>query len=223
MSTAAQVDGLAGALLRCVEEPDRIPMIQVLLDRYCHRLRNRLNSMKLSLYLARRLSGNPSGPDWVRADSAYRSMEAMIEQVQLFCNPLQPSLAEGDLNHWIEQRVPDWQRVLAQRAIRLETGGPREALPSRFDWNRLAQGLDALITFWASHGCSDGTIRLSWRRDPGRFQVRFESESSLIQTQGDAENLGLPVLARVLRAHQGTLAIAADACAIELSWPADRP
>ncbi|MEW4570506.1 hypothetical protein AB1L88_21805 [Tautonia sp. JC769] len=222
MSTAAQVDGLAGALLRCVEEPDRIALIQVLLDRYCHRLRNRLNSMKLSLYLARRLSGNPSGPEWGRADSAYRSMEAMIEQVQLFCTPLQPSLAEGDLNHWIEQRVPDWQRALASRFLRLEPCGPAEALPSRFDWNRLAQGLDALIQFWAAQGPADGTIRLSWQRDLDRFRVRFEGEASLIRTQGDEENLALPVLARVLRAHQGTLAIAADSCAIELSWPTDQ-
>ncbi|WP_169976980.1 sensor histidine kinase [Tautonia rosea] len=221
MSTAAQLDGLAGALLRCVEEPERIPIIQVLLDRYSHRLRNRLNSMKLSLYLARRLSGNPSGPEWVRADSAYRSMEAMIEQVQLFCNPLQPSPAEGDLNHWIEQRVPDWHRLLAERSLRLETSGPGATLPSRFDWNRLAQGLDALISFWSSQGPPEGTIRLSWQRLPGQFHIRFESESSLIRTQGDAENLALPVLARVLRAHQGRLDIAPDASAIELTWPAD--
>jgi signal transduction histidine kinase len=222
MSTAAQVDGLAGALLRCVEEPDRIAMIQVLLDRYCHRLRNRLNSMKLSLYLARRLSGNPSGPEWGRADSAYRSMEAMIEQVQLFCNPLQPSLAEGDLNLWIEQRAPEWRRMLSSRCLRLETHGPDESLPTWFDWNRLAQGLDALITFWASQGPPDGTIRLSWQRDPDRFRVRFEGEASLIRAHGDEESLALPVLARVLRAHQGTLAIAADSRAIDLSWPTDR-
>lgn len=223
MSIAAQVDGLAGALLRCVEEPERIPLLQSLLDRYCHRLRNRLNSMKLSLYLSRRLSGEVYGPEWVRADLAYRTIEMTIEQVQLFCNPLQAMPVDGDLDVWVRDHRTSWEKLLVGHPVHLEYEPSSEPLPTQFDWYRLAQGLHGLVLYWAGLEDHDCVIRLSWGRELNSLFLRFESDSSIVRPKDSTENLALPVLARVLMAHGGTLLIPASETSIILTWPSECP
>jgi signal transduction histidine kinase len=221
MGTAGQVDGLAGSLLRSVDEPDRIAMIQMRLDRFCHRLRNRLNSMKLSLYLARRLTGDGPGADWARTDQACRAIETLIEQLQVFCAPLHPAPTEGDLGVWMEARLADWRRQLERQGIQLEVEADSQGvpLPGRTDWARLGQGLDGLIASWGESGLQGSSIRLSWGRDLDRFLVRFEGEDWMLRPSTEVESLALPLLARVLAAHGGAVSIRDDRPSIELSWP----
>ncbi|RUL89036.1 ATP-binding protein [Tautonia sociabilis] len=219
MGTAGQVDGLAGALLRCVDEPEQVAVIHSLLDRYCHRLRNRLNSMKLSLYLARRLSGGGGLLDWDRAEAASRSIEGLIDQLQQFCTPLTPVPSPGDLGDWLRDRLPSWRQLLAPRPIRLVAEGTDEPLPVTFDWIRLGQGLDGLVAAWAHCAPEEASLRLCWGRDSDRIVLRFEAEAWLARPDGEVESLALPLLARVMRAHRGSLALLDESSAIELSWP----
>ncbi|QDV32688.1 ATP-binding protein [Tautonia plasticadhaerens] len=222
MGTAGQVEGLAGALLRSVDEPDRIALIQLRLDRYCHRLRNRLNSMKLSLYLARRLSADGPVVEWGRSEEACRSIETLLDQLQVFCAPLHPAPTPGDLSEWLGHRLDEWRNELGRREIRLEAEGPGEPLWCRGDWMRLGQGLDGLVAAWSRIGSPSAVIRLSWGRDVDRCVIRFEADDRLIRLSCDeVESLALPLLARVVASHGGSLTVHDDHPSIELRMPSD--
>ncbi|HEV3165582.1 MAG TPA: hypothetical protein VGZ22_16260 [Isosphaeraceae bacterium] len=227
MAQAAVAEGLAGSLLKVVSDPVHIAVLYEILGEYCHQLRNRLNSLKLSLYLAKR-SGSASDA-WTDLEQQYRQIEGFIEQVQVVCRPMPLAPVLIGLDAVIEDRHPTWQAWLAARGRSLELVAPREAAVGCFDPTRLTQGLDALAA-WRSRAGPQGCpvrlrwwavkheLRLSWHEPRARDLVSATPHPDL------PASLALPVLARVVASHGGSFAISCrNGLRFNLRWPREIP
>ena len=225
MDTAEQLEGVAGTLLRMIDDPGRLDGLQRQLDRYCHRLRNRLNSLKLSLYLARRLD-QTAPVAWEDADSNYRRMEVLIEHLQAVVTPLRLAPIEVDLAAWLAEAIPCWRRLLEAGGLAMAAEGPDGPLPARFDTTRLSQAIDPLVEAWARPGAENSAIRLRWGADSEGCTLEFAAEGPvgprLAGALGAADGLALPRLARVLQAHGGRLELRdGREPSLRLRWPAE--
>lgn len=227
MDTAEQLEGVAGTLLRMIDNPGRLDGLQWQLDRYCHRLRNRLNSLKLSLYLARRLD-QAAPVAWEDADANYRRMEVLIEHLQAVVTPLRLAPIEIDLLAWLAEAMPCWRRALEAGGLSMAGEGPDGPLPVRFDTTRFSQAIAPLIEAWARPGAEGSTVRLRWGADGECCALEFAADGPvgprLVGALGAADGLALPRLARVLQAHGGRLDIRdGRAPSLRLRWPAEPP
>ena len=223
MENRRDVDGLAGVLLRCAEVPGRIEDLNHLLDHYCHRLRNRLNSLKLSLYLSRRLAEGRCTDQIDRADAAYRQIAAVVDHLQAICAPVALAVSGGSMNEWVGSQGANWHAILATRGILLDIEDSHEAIFACCDRARLGQGIEVLVREWAEHGRPGSEIRMSWGRRFDRCYLRFEGGAWLLPCRGESDRLAFAIAGRVLAVHRGVLAIEDDpeSTTVDLSWPAE--
>ena len=224
MENRRGVDGLAGVLLRCAEVPGRIEDLNHQLDRYCHRLRNRLNILKLSLYLSRRLADGRCAEQLDRAEGAYRQIAAVVDQLQAICNPVALAVSVGSMNDWIAAHGASWRAILATRGIRLTIEDSHEAIVACCDRARLGQAIEALVREWTENGRPGSIIRMIWGRRVDRCFIQFEGGEWLLPRRGESARLGFAVAGRVLAVHRGVLAIEDDdlgSTTVDLSWPAE--
>lgn len=109
------------------------------LREYCHQCRNRLNSLKLSLYLAMRQSSLPTSDPWAEIEQHYRDLESRVEQVQFLCRPLVLTRTTLGLDLLIADRREKWTRQMAEQGRGLELIPPKDRAVASFDVDTLGR------------------------------------------------------------------------------------
>ncbi len=225
--TSIGVDGLSNALLSIASDEDQIALLHHHLDRYCHRFRNRLNSMKLCLYLGKKTAGESETPQsvWRELEARYRVLESLVEQFQHFCRPFNVTPMELPMGSFLEELRRAWLHRLSEKEIDFELVPPHHPVKSYLDPSRMAQGLDALACWRGSVIPPGSSILLSWWEEEGSVYLGWEEPEPNLSAQADPTeelqaNIALPILARILNAHGGTLEVSSQECfELHLRWP----
>lgn len=215
---------LARSLISAVSDPGQLQELYAILGDFCHLFRNRLNSLKLSIYLAKRGGPLPGNVGWADLERDYQQAEQLMEQLQIVCRPAPVSSMRLPLGMLLDDRRPVWSEWLAARGRRLDLEGPRKPAIGDYDPARLAQGLDALAA-WRSEAGEPGTaVLVRWRAESDQLQMEWEEPNAKSPGRGKEESsaasLALPLLARVMADHRGSLALApGSGLRLRLQWP----
>ncbi len=221
--------GLGGQLLAIARDAGLRRAVYGRLGEYCHQCRNRLNSLKLSLYLARRGATEVRSGGWDELDARYQELEKLVERVQIICRPMALSRVTLSLDLLIDDRRAEWTRLLHGSGGDLVFLPPAEATVASFDVDRLGSALDALVAWRAGGGAAGKTARLRWWAEAGHSHLLWEEDG---RNQGeDADppavedrSWTLPFVARVIEAHGGDFRLkVGHAWRLDLSWPATPP
>jgi hypothetical protein len=226
---------LSEALCRLVADPERVEALHALLGPFCHRSRNILNTMKMSLYLARQKETAPGGVEslWAEIDERYQAVEAFFDRLQMLWRPLPEGLVRISLSLLLEDRRSAWVALFAahDRVLRMTSDSEEDV--GDFEPNCLGAALDAFVA-WRAGADDPGAgreARLHWRARKGRFEVEWEESPGQGQgparvrgttgsTEGRPQPLVLPLLGRVMAAHGGVMEVLAPSgCQLRLSWP----
>lgn len=217
--------GLASSLARMVADPEDSESLHRILGIYCHQSRNLLHTMKLSLFLAQRCSPPAETDTWGRLEKEYLAVEHFFDRLQLVCRPMAVNPVRMPLSLLIEDRLADWTSRLAERGQRLEVIAPDEPAVGEYDPARMAQGLDAFIAWRGDASGGGGLTLLRWGVDAGHFHLDWDEPDAEDRDAPDErlqlpEGLALPLLARVITAHAGTLEVTVqDGLHLRLRWP----
>jgi len=210
MVQAPKHDQLAEALVNVVSDPTKVRALHELLGGFCHQCRNSLNTIKLSLYLAQRVATEPADLDWRPLDEGYREVETIFDRLHTLCRPMTLTLIRAPLSLIFEDRGPTWQNAMSARDAKLTVMSPSDDEPvvGEFDPIRLAQGLDAFVV-WRSELVPFGQpATLRWGVRDDRFTIDWHEPDVPSRPGSDpSDSLALPLLARIIAAHGGALAL----------------
>jgi len=218
---------LTAALFRLVSDPAQVSGLHEILGVFCHHCRNTLNGMKLTFHLVKRGPPQSIPEGWGELEARYQELEQLVDRIQLICRPMALSPIRTSLGLLLEERRGSWAEALSRRDRRLEWVPPSEPAVGDFDPLRLGQGLDALVAWRSEVGEPGRPVQLRWTADDGHFQLVWEEPGvvGLEPSAGGAdrfESLALPLMARVIAAHRGTLDVAnRDGLRVSLRWPLD--
>jgi hypothetical protein len=222
-------DGLALSLVRIASDPGQVSDLHQILRVFCHQCRNLLNSLKISLYLARRAGVQVLPDTWGELEDRYGTVELLFDLLQTICRPMELAPVCLPFELLAEEKLDSWDKQFSERGRRLELVTPPRAVAIRYDPNWLGQAFDAFVGWRARAGEPGQSARLSWQTDGDLFRVDWrepECRGGLeVQgvTQGRPEPLALPLLARVVAAHGGGLDCSIqDGLYVGLRWPRDR-
>jgi hypothetical protein len=222
-------EGLAEGLSRIVIDAARIAALHQVLGPFCHKSRNILNSLKISLYLAQRLETSEASVSsvWEDLEERYRAVEGLFDRLQMIWRPLTPRLVPMSLSLLLEDRRKAWVADFAAQGRTLKMSAGAKADAGEYDPHCLGLALDAFISWRASAGEKGQEAELLWWTRGGRFELEWVERrppGSKIVAAASArhrhEPLALPYLARVVSAHGGTMDFLEPAGShLRLSWP----
>jgi hypothetical protein len=217
-------EGLAVSLLRVSSDPAQRARLHQLLGTFCHQCRNTLNSLKLSLYLAKRSAAPDKLGPWNDLEPRYRDVEQFFERLQLIVRPMPLTTVRLPLALLLEDRGAAWSALLAARERRLDLAPPCESSTVAYDPLRLGDALDSLVAWRAEAGPAGQPARLRWDTVGGQAFLEWsEAAGSGREPPCDGpQSLVLPLLGRVASAHGGSVSVdARDGLRVGLSWPVD--
>lgn len=197
-------------LLELHDQPDALATLRRFLDRYLHRARNRLNTIRLGLYMARRNLGRDH--ESIREiERSYEQVQRFLEHFQRFMLPIELSPVEGSLGQFLQDRVQaHCRRSTGSDPIRPEFEVRWDGLdhPRRFDPNRLGSALDEYLLAVAAARPRNRSIGFHVAEQDAELHVAaFESTGApLAPSPPEAArlspcNLAMPWLARMFAAH----------------------
>lgn len=219
--------GLALTLVPVASDPAQAETLYRSLRDYCHTVRNRLNGLKITLYLA---SQDASGPDrdaLSDLEHHYQGIERFVDQLQMIYRPLHLDPMSIHLGTMLEDRREAWASRMDLRGMTLRWLPPRDEPRGRFDPIRLIAALDAFVTWRAEVGTPGGTAHVSWRFHDGTVAMAWEEPPSFEEPELAHEDippasLALPILARVVAAHEGRLVVdEGDGFRVRIRLPID--
>ena len=219
------VDDLTGHFLRIATDAGRSRELSQTLRAFFHDARNRLNSLKIGLYLARRGAAVGHRFVWDELDLSYRGLELLVDRLQTICRPVELAPVVGDLGPWLEDRRAFWVSRLGAVGRPLNWSPPSAPALGRFDPMRLIQGLDTLVAWRAGEAVGREPARLSWGSDATHFHLEWSEEGPspeepLEGREGRPVSMALPILTQVMTAHDGSLAISRrGGLVVRLAWP----
>jgi hypothetical protein len=193
---------------------------------YCHQCRNRLNSLKLCIYLAKRQDPPASPSELGILEDKYAVLERSIDLVQTLCRPMSLSLATLGLDLLIQDRMPRW----IARAIDIDVDflcvPPADRAIAPFDPDRMGQVLD-LLWDWRMRRLEPGsTVQFGWKVERGFASVVWDEQpngfasSPASSVHSDSDAWALPLITRVIEAHGGKASLReGDAWRLDMTWP----
>ncbi len=220
-------EGAVASWLRIVSDPVKAGSLHGLLRGFCHDCRNDLNSLKLSLYLARRGAEGSDPSIWDEFEPRYRAVECLFERLQAIYWPMVPETVRLPLELLVEERRPGWVESLSRNGRALGLDPPEAPTVGDFDPIRLGQGLDAFVSWRAAVGERGRPARLRWGAEAGQFHLVWSEPGARALEARDAaddqrEPLALPLLARIVSAHRGAVEVTSDdGLQVHLRWPLD--
>ncbi len=225
MDQGLRVDTFTSALLRIAQEPQEGSELNDTLRTYFHDARNRLSVIKVGLHLGRRGWQAERVRLWEELEASYRSVEQLIEHVQLLCRPLPFEPCRSSLSVWMGERLHTWVEWFDLNRRTLETRKPKQEQTGYFDPTQLLNGIDALIHWRSTAGAPGDPARLSWDCVGDRYEVEWrephvESGVLLDARNGQGMSVALPLLSRVMKVHGGTLEVSmSEGLHVKLRWP----
>src|SRR4051812_32890297 len=90
MTAESPAGGAVASWLGIVSAPMRVVSLHEVLRGFCHDCRNDLNSLKLSLYLARSGAEGSDPSIWDEFEPRYRALESLFERLQMIYWPMVP-------------------------------------------------------------------------------------------------------------------------------------
>lgn len=212
MAEATHDDRLTTTLLHVVSDPTKLGSLYEILGDFCHQCRNSLNTLKLSMYLAKRGSSELGGLDWGEFEARYHQVESTYHRLQTICRPMAIRPMKASLALVMEAHGPAWRTAMAKRGreLTLTQTSPHDV--GEFDPNLLPQGLDTLIQWRAEAGAPGEPATLQWAVRGDRFQVDWHEPTVAGFNQTDAypdhpHAFALPLLARIVAAHGGLVSL----------------
>jgi hypothetical protein len=222
-------------LLQIVNDLERVERLRAVLSGFCHRCRNSLNGIKMSLYLFRRESRGAVPDGWGEIETIYQYVEHLFDHLQTIYRPMTISMVRFPLDELIHHHVPKWRSWFESRGLKLQIDPPESEVPGDFDPAQLGLGLDAMAAWRADVGPIGVVVRVAWGVHEGSIEIRWREnaprsatrEPASMSCQRDADSpsrrvdvLALPLLARILAAHGGQLACERGAgFGVLLRWP----
>lgn len=217
-------ESLTASMLRVASDPLQRARFYELLGDYCHQCRNTLNSLKLSLYLARRGLESDRPAPWTDLELGCRAVEEFIERLQWIIKPIAPALVRLPLTTLMDDYREAWSEAMSSRGRTLEWFPPDQAVAVAFDPFHLGKALDALVRWRAKEGPAGEPVRLQWgvEGDQAYLELIEQRASNEHLPDSRIESLALPVVARIAVAHGGTVSVdARDGLRVGLRWPID--
>jgi hypothetical protein len=228
-------EGLSDSLLRLVADSDRLDQLRRLLSGFSHRYRNSLNGLKIALYLCRRDPAGPLPACWAELDRTYQELESLFDRLQAIYRPMSLTMVRCPLGQLIAGRLESWRSWFRADGRSLCINGPVNDSPGDFDPMHLGMGLDAFAAWRAAAGDVGCDSLLGWQARQGWFEVWWnevrsaegtdprqctDMDSSRKDRATSSDLLALPLLARIVHAHDGRLeSTSAPGFGIKLCWP----
>lgn len=231
-------EGLTSSLFRIVQDERQTDQLREGLSAYSHRCRNLLSGMKMGLHFVRRGSDKPLSARWTEVEQTYVTIEQLFDRLQSIYRPMKLTLIRARLASLVEDRRQVWRQWLGVAGANLEVSPPEHDIASEFDPMHLSTGLDAMVSWRSSALLQGDTAHLNWRYAEDSLEVIWhESRNSSHQDAAvkpqvhsgasgtsTVHSLALPLLARVMSAHHGSMEwIREPAFEIRLRWPLDQP
>ncbi len=213
-------EGLCSSLLRLVQNDHQVQQLRKELGAFSHRCRNLLHGMKMSFYFVRRGAVQPLPPWWDCLERNYEGIEQLLNQLQAIYRPIVLTPVHGQLGRLIEDRQRHWSSWFETSRGTLRMIPPASECAGDFDPMCLTMGLDALVRWRALAIPEGGAASLSWKTEGDQFEATWDESAgppglppTLTGPDGPGSTpplsahqpLALPLLARVLTAHRGTI------------------
>jgi hypothetical protein len=230
-------EGLSSSFLGIVQDPAQVEGLRTLLSGFCHRCRNSLNGIKMSLYLFRRESRGALPDCWGEVETIYHDVEHLFDHLQTIYRPLSIAMVRSALDDLIDQHAPKWRSWFESRGRSIQLDRPEGEVRANFDPAQLGAGLDALAEWRAVAGDRASRARIAWRARDGAIEVFWDeipgqdARSTVEAADGAAwgrdasssrrvDALALPVLARIVAAHGGCVErVHEPGFHVHLRWP----
>jgi signal transduction histidine kinase len=230
-------EGLSSSLFQLVHEPEQLECLRSILSAFCHRCRNSLNGIKLSLYLFRREARGAVPDCWGDLEGIYQQIEQLLDHLQAIYRPMPVTVVESALAELISHHVPRWRSWYESRGRALELEPPGTEFRCEFDPAQLGAGLDAIARWRAESAGAGGLTRIAWRVVDGWVELRWgefggpeggeppEAPSARgcaerVPPSRPVDALALPLLARIVAAHGGRLCCdGGPGFGFTLRWP----
>ncbi len=158
---------------------------------------------------------------WAERGSAlYVNDEELLDQLQAIYRQISLTLVRGAFRCWVQDRQRLWSDWFASGCGTLELVPPEQESAGEFDPMCLTMGFDALARWRASAVSAGQSARISWRTGDDQFEVSWHESGGTAhapirppaQTSPGSPSLwaahqplALPLLARVMTAHRGTM------------------
>lgn len=218
--------GLSGHLMEIAGNPAMREELSGLMGDYCHQCRNRLNSLKLSIYLARKQGNGLALSDWCSVETDYKALEDQVERLQAMCRPIAMAPVVIDFALLIDDRVSAWRETVEAHGREFVVDPPADRTEVRFDVDRVGSSLDVIVRWRSACLPSDdvdpGSVRVGWGREGSDFVFRWAESTCGEESPFDPEHVwSLPILTRVVAEHGGSVEVREQAgWTMTARWPA---
>ncbi len=193
------------------------------LSGFCHRCRNSLNGIKLSLYLFRREARGGVPAYWGELEATYQQVEGLFDALQAIYRPIPIARVRLDLEDLMAEHLPRWRSWFESRGLAIRLDAPDEPVLGDVDPVQFGAGFDALARWRAESGSPGSLARLGWSACDGTIEVCWEESAAVSPESVEPGNpgpdgdrwpagrpvdaLALPLLARVVAEHGGRLQV----------------
>lgn len=230
-------EGLSSSLLQIVHDTKKVERLRDVLSGFCHRCRNSLNGIKMSLYLFRREARGAVPQCWGEIEAIYQQVENLFDRLQSIYRPIPIRMVRSPLDELIRAHEPKWRSWFESRGLSLWLERPEFEVPGDFDPAQLGVGLDAMASWRAEVGPAGTVARMTWGVHDGVIEIQWrelvpQDPPDLVEHAGglvrrDAGScprrldvLALPLLARILASHGGSLTYDwGEGFGVRLRWP----
>jgi hypothetical protein len=213
-------DELSCSILRLVDDPERIETLRKMLSSFNHECRNSLNGIKMSLYLFKREAGGPMPQRWLELERTYQELERLFDRLQVIYRPLSLTLVRSPFGQLVSEKLHTWRSWFQLRGRTLDVAPPGDEGPSEFDPMYLGLALDAFVAWRGEAGNADFQTGLNWKSEDDSLEVTWKETRPAgfcpaterqcdgahgSRPLGQIDSLALPLLARIVSAHGGSL------------------
>jgi len=231
-------EGLSCSLLRVVQDERKIEQLRKELSSFSHRCRNVLSGMKMSLYLIRRDVPCSLPAWWEEIERNYRGLEHLLDELQSIYRPMPLTLVRAPFRSLVHDRESSWRDWFSCGHATLEIIPPAEEAAGDLDPMCLRMGCDAFFG-WRASALLPGQIgRLAWHTNQGWLhacwqeqppepgpnrRTRHDPSGQRVAQLASDRRLALPMLARVVKAHGGSIQWArVPAFQVSFGWPLEQ-
>lgn len=229
MPSTQDCQGVARALMAVAADPSRTDELYGVLGEFCHGVRDRLNALKISLYVANQSLSSEFGRSWQEIHEQYLGVEYFVDQFQTVFRPMSLNLMSVSLGRLIDENRDRWERLVQSKGANLFWSRPKADPVGTFDPMRLTDALERFVNSRADEILPGTMVHVSWSAEGGRFRFSWDEKNPAgnrtpaVSLAGDGyriSNMALPMLARVMALHGGVVSVrSGDECGLELRWP----